>query len=152
MSRHKDYIDTGRYKHPYMGDREATETFIKGSDTVLSEGDKVRKITYTAQVAHDKSLCLSCDKGIDAGDMYICKSREEFGYTEYEYCISCACENIDVGRKDGILSKDKPIWIDTKLVDDKRYSGVLSRLIDYRIPLKTEVKTMTDKEVEDYDK
>ena len=133
-------------------DREAAETFIKGSDTVLSEGDKVRKITYTAQVAHDKSLCLSCDKGIDAGDMYICKSREEFGYTEYEYCISCACENIDVGRKDGILSKDKPIWIDTKLVDDKRYSGVLSRLIDYRIPLKTEVKTMTDKEVEDYDK
>ena len=131
-------------------DREATETFIKGSDTVLSEGDKVRKITYTARVSTSKDICLSCDRSIDEGDMYISKSRPEFGV--YEYCISCACENIDVGRKDGVLSKDTPIWIDTKLVDDKRYSGVLSRLIDYRIPLKTEVKTMTDKEVEDYDK
>jgi len=94
-------------------------------------------IVYTARVTPTKDICLSCDKGIDVGDMYISKSRRHFG--TYEYCISCACENIGVGRKEGILPKETPIHIDSKLAEDKRYHGVLMPMIDYRIPLK-EVK------------
>ena len=99
-------------------------------------------IVYTARVSPTKDICLSCDKGIDEGDMYIAKSRRHFGV--YEYCISCACENIEVGERDGVLPKKTPIYIEEKLADDKRYSGALNPLIDYRIPLKIkeEVKTM----------
>jgi len=99
-------------------------------------------IVYTARVSPTRDICLSCDKGIDAGDMYIAKSRRHFGVTEY--CISCACENIEVGERDGVLPKKTPIYIEEHLADDKRYSGALNPLIDYRIPLriKEEVKTM----------
>ena len=99
-------------------------------------------IVYTARVSPTRDICLSCDRGIDAGDMYIAKSRRHFGVSEY--CISCACENIEVGVRDGILPKDTAIWIEEELADDKRYSGVLSPLIDYRIPLKIKGETMKD--------
>ena len=46
--------------------------------------------------------------------------------------------------KDGLLPEDTPIYIEEHLVDDKRYSGVLSPLIDYRIPLKIKGETMKD--------
>ena len=85
-------------------------------------------IVYTALVSPTRDICLSCDKGIDAGDRYIAKSRRHFGFTEY--CISCACENIQVGERDGLLDTDTHIYIEEHLADDKRYSGVLSPLID----------------------
>ena len=99
-------------------------------------------IVYTARVSPTRDICLSCDRGIDAGDMYIAKSRRHFGVTEY--CISCACENIQVGERDGLLDTGTAIYIDEELADDKRYSGVLSPLIDYRIPLKIKGETMKD--------
>jgi len=99
-------------------------------------------IVYTALVSPTRDICLSCDKGIDAGDMYIAKSRRHFGVTEY--CISCACENIEVGVRDGLLDTGTPIYIEEELADDKRYSGVLSPLIDYRIPLKIKGETMKE--------
>ena len=99
-------------------------------------------IVYTAQVSPTRDICLSCDRGIDAGDMYIAKSRRHFGVTEY--CISCACENIEVGVRDGLLDTGTPIYIEEELADDKRYSGVLSPLIDYRIPLKIKGETMKE--------
>jgi MoxR-like ATPase len=99
-------------------------------------------IVYMARVSPTRDMCLSCDKGIDAGDMYISKSRRHFGVTEY--CISCACENIQVGERDGLLDTGTPIYIEEHLVDDKRYSGVLSPLIDYRRPLKIKGETMKD--------
>ena len=130
-------------------DREATESFKYTSDPVGVESDKMSKITYTARVSKYRDICLACDVVIDEDEMYISKSRPEHGV--YEYCVSCACENIKVGEEDGVLPKKTPICIDSKLVDDKRYSGDLSPMIDYRIPLKEVKEEMSEEYRREHD-
>jgi MoxR-like ATPase len=158
------------YEHPHMKrmkegikiDKETTETFIKAPDPVGIESDKMGATTYTAEVANWKDCCLACDKHIDTGDMFIEKQRtypDVGSKPKNSYCISCACEDIERLRKrdremydrgeSPTSPVDDSIHIAGELIDDKRYRGALTPLVEYRISLK-EVK-MTDKEVEDYD-
>jgi len=157
------------YKHPHMRegleiDKEAvaksievTETFIKAHDPVGMESDKVSKTTYTIEIAEGEDMCVECDEYIEPRLVYICKEMFE-PYTTYKtYCVDCACKNIQEYRDSGLHYKgkiDDCVYVTNKIME--MYSGIadeLMPLIDYKIKMriKEEVKTMTDKEVEDYD-
>jgi MoxR-like ATPase len=129
---------------------EATESFIKGSDTVLSEGDKVSKITYTAKIADTEDICIYCDEHISTGHLYICKTGKHELRT-YSYCVECACK--DLKGREAIEYKDTDfcIYVSEEVSKDRKYDYDFTPCVEHKVPIKIEVKTMTDREVEDYD-
>ena len=133
---------------------EATETFIKGSDTVLSEGDKVSKITYTAKIAETDSMCIACDEHISAKQLYISKTgKHGYDYSStHHYCIECASKDIRGRKSYEKTDTDFCIYVPEHIAKDSRYDYDFTPAVEHKVPIKIEVKTMTDREVEDYDK
>ena len=130
---------------------EATETFIKGSDTVLSEGDKVSKITYTAKIAKKDDICIACKEDITFEQLYIRKGEAEYPIA-YPYCIGCACKDIRGRKSYEKTDTDFCIYVPEHIAKDSRYDYDFTPAVEHKVPIKIEVKTMTDREVEDYDK
>ena len=131
---------------------EATETFIKGSDTVLSEGDKVSKITYTAKIADTEDICVYCDEHISTGHLYISKTGKDELRT-YSYCVECACKDLNGREAIGYKDTDFCIYVSEHIAKDSRYDYDFTPAVEHKVPIQIiEVKTMTDREVEDYDK
>ena len=153
MSRHEVDIETGRYRHPFMKDIEATETFKYSSDHVVSEGDKVSKITYTAETATIDDMCIACDEHIDKGHLFIVKSRHlSADFFKHSYCIECACRDIRGRKSYEKKDTDFCIYVPEHIAKDSRYDYDFTPAVEHKVPIKIEVKTMTDREVEDYDK
>ena len=155
------------YKHPHMKrmkegmkiDKmavrksiEATETFIKAHDPVGMESDKVSKITYTTEICEREDICSECDASIGVDHLYIIKKGWELTYA---YCVECACKNIREYRDVGdpkYVKVDDCIYVTEEIAKDRKYDYDLTPTVEYKVELKyKEVKTMTDKEVEDYD-
>ena len=149
---------TEEYKHPYMKrmreglkiDREATETFIKDSDPVRTEG-KMSNITYTAEIRPFDDICIACDEHIEKGHLYIMKRNRERP-SSYCYCVECACRDIKGREEAGHKDTDFCVYVTEEIAKDRKYDYDLTPTVEHEVSLKyKEVKEMTDKEVEDYD-
>ena len=139
--------------------KEVTETFIKALDPVGIESDKVSKITYTAKVAKLENECLYCHADIHFDNIYVVKMnpRHEHKPAEYDYCLTCACKDIDrIASMDDYKYDDEPIgsvdlhlYVSSETLEHMEETSAMSPIYEYKIKLK-EVKEMTEKEVEDY--
>ena len=115
---------TEEYKHPYMKrmeeglriDREATESFIKDSDTVRTEG-KMSNITYTAEIRRFDDICIACDEHIEKGHLYIIKRNRERP-SSYCYCVECACRDIKGREEAGHKDTDFCIYVTEEVAID----------------------------------
>ena len=145
---------------------KASETFIKAHDPVRVETDSVSEITYTIKIDRDE-VCIKCDTHIEKGVPYI-RKRAPFltggDYHDYPMCLECGCLHI-VGMRD----RDRSIALpkaDTSLyISNDDYSlfhpvkAWTDICLTHKMHLKitsaeadtTEVKEMTDEEIEDYD-
>tara|TARA_R110000824_G_scaffold208368_2_gene393972 strand:- start:337 stop:1761 length:1425 start_codon:yes stop_codon:yes gene_type:complete len=150
------------YKHPHMRegleiDKEAiaksievTEAFIKASDPVDTE-DKMSKITYTAKICRTEDMCRACDTSIGTDQIYISKYNRDEGWYN-AYCVACAGTNIR-DTKEFFDMTDDCVYVSETIVESKELRDELIPLVHDKIKLKIiEVKEMTEKEVEDYDK
>ena len=154
-----------RMKEGMRIDKEATETFIKALDPVRVETDSVSKITYTIRRERHE-VCLNCDKHIEEGVPYI-RKRVPFltggDYHDYSMCLECGCTHIAGMMTRGPKAEPK---IDTALyISNDDYSvfhpvkAWTDIALKWKMHLKitstevdtTEVKEMTDEEIEDYD-
>ena len=144
---------------------ETTETFIKASDPVRVETDSVSEITYTIIIGRDE-VCINCDTHIEKGVPYI-RKRVPFldagDYHDYEMCLECGCTHIGemrdramdvlpkadtslyISNDDYSLFHPVKAWTDICLTH-KMHLKITSTEVDT-----TEVKEMTDEEIEDYD-
>ena len=139
--------------------KEVTETFIKALDPVGIESDKVSKITYTAKVAKLENECLYCHADIHFDNIYVVKMnpRHEHKPAEYDYCLTCACKDIDrIASMDDYKYDDEPIgsvdlhlYVSSETLEHMEETSAMSPIYALKIKLK-EVKEMTEKEVEDY--
>jgi len=148
-AKHSVDLETGTYKRSI----EATETFKYSSDPVDLESDKMSKTTYTAKVAEHTYNCISCEEHIDVKDLYIRKDVPSSSFSPYSYCVRCACENIDIYRKDpevAIYEIDECIYIeegDDSILD--KYDYDLAPTVEYKVPLKKRGKEKMYEEYKD---
>ena len=130
--------------------KEVTETFIKAHDPVGMESDKVSKIHYTAKICRTEDMCKACDTSIGTDQIYIDKYDGEGWHNAY--CVACAGTNIKDTKMDVSREIDDCVYVSETIVESKELRDELIPLVHDKIKLKLiEVKTMTDKEVEDYD-
>jgi len=151
---------TEKYKHPYMHermkegmkiDRETTETFKYSSDPVRSEGVKMSKITYTAEIRPFDDICIACDEHIGKGHLYIMKRNIERP-SSYCYCIECACRDLKGREKVKKEDTDFCIYVPKDIAEDRTYDYDFTPVVEHKVELKyKEVKEMTEEYKEDYD-
>ena len=165
--RHRAAEFVARMETDKASSKEVTETFIKDSDPVRVETDRVSKITYTIKIGEDK-VCINCDTHIEMGCAYISKKvpmSDMKGYSAldddfhtYTMCLECGCKHIK-GMKDRSIESipeiDTSLWIDN---DTYRLFHTVKAWTDicleYKMHMKIidEVKEMTtDRDREDYD-